>query len=140
MDNFEVNEKRKMKGLKMVHLNIRSLFNKIDQLRTLFVDFDVIVVSETWLTPEITDASIELSGYRLFRQDRILPNGKKGGGLCLYAKSYLCVNVLETSCNIVSQDFELMGLSIKHPFIKPFNLISVYRPPNGKQQLLIKAL
>ena len=44
-----------VKGLKFVHMNVRSIVTKIDQLRTLLFDskIDVVSVSETWLKPHL---------------------------------------------------------------------------------------
>ena len=50
------------KGLLFSHLNIRSLFNKIDTVRESFqdMDFDDVTFSETWLNDHIPDNIIEL--------------------------------------------------------------------------------
>ena len=69
--NFEVKECR-TRGLKVCHLNMRSLLPKIDSLR-LFVSknpFDVIALSETWLKPSTTDAEIDIPNYSMTRNDR----------------------------------------------------------------------
>ena len=51
MDN-EIFMNTRHKGIIMGHLNVRSMWNKMDLLRTTFADspFSVIVLSETWLT------------------------------------------------------------------------------------------
>ena len=77
------------KGLLFSHLNIRSLFNKIDTIRETFQNysFDVFTFSETWLVDHIPDNVIDIRGYDLYRNDRIwVENGqtKKGGGECKY--------------------------------------------------------
>ena len=60
MNHANCTEILKMKGIKMVNINICSLFNKVDQLRTSFHGMDIIVVSETWLTSAIIDVSISI--------------------------------------------------------------------------------
>ena len=50
-------------------------------------DPDVIGITETWMNDQIDSAEVSLTGYTLFRQDR--PNGRKGGGVCLYIKTEL---------------------------------------------------
>ena len=50
-----------IKGIKMTHLNVRSIVKKIDQLRVLLYDskIDVLTFSETWLQPHLhSDLSI----------------------------------------------------------------------------------
>ena len=140
MDCFELKEINILKGIKMIHLNVRSLFRKLDQIWENFKNMDVILISETWLGPSVPDAALSLPGYNLIRQDRNLPGGKRGGGLCLYIKTIYKLDYLDVCFNQVTEDFELIGISIKHPHIKPFNIIGIYRPPNGKQQVFVKHL
>ena len=71
------------KGVKIVHLNIRSLLPKIDQLRQILVEakIDIITLSETWLKPEIDTQLVEIDGYTCYRLDRNKgTTGKKRGG------------------------------------------------------------
>ena len=86
------------KGLLITHLNIRSLWSKIDLARTTFnnTDVDVITLSETWLTDLINDELIDFDGYTVYRKDRNWTDDignlpKKGGGLCIYVKDVLNV-------------------------------------------------
>ena len=56
-----------MKGLRLFHLNICSLRNKMDELR-LFCDEHkphIVTVNETWLDDSFTDAEITLPGYNV---------------------------------------------------------------------------
>ena len=120
------------KGLNMVHINIRSILNKLNQLVTLFHGFDVIVVSETWLHLSIPDASIAIPGYNLYRQDRNHNIGKWVAGLCFYIKYLHEIEELNPLFNVSTSDHEKLGIKIKHPHIKPFNVIAIYRPPPGE--------
>ena len=75
----------KARGLKLAHLNVRSLVNKIDDVRSL-VDknpFDIFTVSESWLNSSISDCEISFSGYTLVREDR---KNKRGGGTAIYVR------------------------------------------------------
>ena len=60
------------KGLKFIHLNVRSLTKKIDQIRTLLADttLDVLTFSETWLKQYLNTKVVHLDGYKSFRLDR----------------------------------------------------------------------
>ena len=140
MDCLEVKDAHKLKGIKIVHLNVRSLFNKLDQVKESFKNFDVIIISETWLGPSIPDAAIAIPGYNVVRQDRNHPGGKKGGGLCIYISTIFKIEFLDDCFNQVTQDYEPIGVSLKHTHIKPFNIIGIYRPPNGNQHVFIKHL
>ena len=48
---------------------------------------DVTGITESWVSSDITDAEISLSGYDMFRRDR--PIDVRGGGVLLYVKSEL---------------------------------------------------
>ena len=54
-------------------------------------DFDILSISETWFNSSVTNASVGISGYRIFRFDRI---GKTGAFVYAYVKSVLRVEVL----------------------------------------------
>ena len=56
-DTFE--ELGKCKGFKLVHLNVRSLPKKIDQLRVLLAgtQLDVVTLSETWLNGAVSSTT-----------------------------------------------------------------------------------
>ena len=79
-----------VKGFHYVHGNIRSLFNKINQLKLYLIDSNIscLGLSETWLTKTIPDNMLYIPGYHLLRLDRnwMNPHGqiKKGGGVCCY--------------------------------------------------------
>lgn len=70
--------------------NVRSLANKMDELRLRVEQKTVnscgLIITESWLTVSIPDASIELQGYTTHRQDRdAAATGKtRGGGLIIY--------------------------------------------------------
>ena len=72
-------------------LNARSIATpgKLDELQIESVRLrpDVIIVSESWLSPVHEDSVFCINGYNLHRQDRI---GRIGGGIAVWAKSALC--------------------------------------------------
>ena len=98
------------------------------------------MISESWLTPAIPDAAINLPGFNLLRQDQNQNLGKKGGGLCIYVKEIFSIDSLDERYNTSLSDYEIMGIKIKHPNIRPFNIIRIYRPPNGKHCTFCKLL
>ena len=140
MDCYEIKDVQHLKGIKMVHLNIRSILKSMDQIRQNFNGMDLILISETWLGPAIPDAALAIPGYNLIRQDRNHPEGKKGGGLCVYIKSTFKIEIMDECFNKVTDDYELVGITIKDPYIKPFNVLGIYRPPSGRQQVFMKYL
>ena len=75
----------------MLHLNVRSLPKKIDQIRLMLHDsnLDVLTFSETWLKSHLHTKTVELRGYKPFRLDRNKrgPNTrtkKRDGGLITF--------------------------------------------------------
>lgn len=77
IDLLSPNDLKDSSGLRFIHVNVRSLFNKIDAicLWAKLTESDIIVLSETWLKPSITSNMIHIEGYNLFRMDRV---GKGG--------------------------------------------------------------
>ena len=53
-----------VKGLKIAHLNIRSLPAKIDQLRILLLNepVDIMCITETWTNSNHTPALLNIPG------------------------------------------------------------------------------
>ena len=43
-------------------------------------------ITESWANKDIADAEFRLTGYVMFRRDRI---GRRGGGVILYIKEYI---------------------------------------------------
>ena len=58
---------KKVRGLKIAHLNVQSLRPKIEQLRLLLAEHEihVLTLSETWLHDGICDAEINIDCYTL---------------------------------------------------------------------------
>ena len=73
------------KGYRCVCLNARSIVNKKNELNMMVEDIDphIIGITESWANIDITDAELGLTGYVMFRKDRI---GRRGGGVILYVK------------------------------------------------------
>ena len=74
----------------MVHLNIRSLPKKIDQLRVILEgsNIDIFTLSETWLHDKVDSHMLQINGYNIYKQDRGTFHSvkKRGGGLLTYIK------------------------------------------------------
>ena len=130
----------KEKGLKLVHLNIRSLLKKVEQLKILTqdIDMDVLTLSETWLNSSINSNLVKLEGYTLYRQDRIpgtsgKKSKKRGGGLLTYVRSEQAANceLLSDIC-VSSPDIEAQWTLMHRSHCKDIVICNLYRPPSGK--------
>ena len=96
-------------GLKIVHLNIRSLDKNFDEIFLFFNGYDMILLSETWLNKSHDTMLYSHTDYVLLRQDRDTKLNKRGGGLAVYVKMELSMylHVLEEVSD-VSKDVEHM--------------------------------
>ena len=106
-------------------LNINSIPNKIDDLRTLISDnLDILVVEETKIDDTFSDESIKISGFKHkpFRRDR----KRGGGGIVTYIREDIPSKVL----NLVSIPDDIEGIFIEINLRKAKWLIfATYLPP-----------
>lgn len=130
------------KGLQIVHLNTRSLFPKLDEIRYKFLteSMDVLCFTETWLHNQISDNILNIKGFSLRRNDRPL---KKGGGTCIYVNHR--IQFMECLPNISVPEIEiqslmLMGNGNRSQSFKPIISILVYRPPQGNHQRALELI
>ncbi|XP_031330766.1 uncharacterized protein LOC116161527 [Photinus pyralis] len=127
--NTMVSNNNKLKyKLSLCHLNSRSLISTFHYFSDLVTDcnFDIIAVSETWLKPTISSASVQLPGYDLLRADR----PTKGGGLCFYIKSHLKLKIINLDFLPDNENsIEQLWISITINKIKVAVGV-VYKPPN----------
>ena len=121
---------REMRGLRLFHLNICSLRNKVDELR-LFCEKHkphVLSINETWLDESFSDEEVCLPGFSLLRKDRDC----HGGGLEVYIAEYLSLNRLdEINPGLVCTDLEAIWFELSQPKSKKLLIGSIYRPPSS---------
>ena len=69
----------------IMHLNINSIQNKFEELKTLnqALQAHVLVISETKIDCSYPNSQFALQGYHMYRKDRV----KGGGGLITYVSS-----------------------------------------------------
>ena len=134
LDSFDSISNRK--GLKLVHLNIRSLSKKIDQLRVILANstIQIITISETWLNNSHTNHNLQINGFSSFRQDRSYPTGStRGGGLITYMNPDLADNTIPlTKRDHCSKHVEAQWLKVKRDHTSNLIICNLYRPPSGK--------
>ena len=72
-------------GYRCVCLTARSIENKKNELNIMLEDIDphIIGITESWANTDITYAELELTGYVMFRRDRI---GRRGEEVILHVK------------------------------------------------------
>ena len=70
--------------LSILHLIIQSIASKLDLIEGEAASYDVLVFSESWLKPEITNESLHIENFSPpFRADR---GDRPGGGVIVYAR------------------------------------------------------
>ena len=90
----------------------------LGELATMTGSF-LIVLTETWLQPDVLDAEVSIPGYKLYRQDRV---GISHGGVCMFIREDISAQViLSTSKQSVE------SLMVKSKGLKSIYFV-VYRP------------
>ena len=116
------------KGLKIVHINIQSLVNKLEHIKLLLDEnqIHILCITETWLTNNIDDCIVNIDGYNMYRMDR--SNGKLHGGLMCYIKDGIA---FKQNINLLDNDIEAIWIEVNMPKTKPILIGTVYRPPDS---------
>ena len=85
-DNTFVNERQLNPSEALImHLNINSIQNKFEELKTLnqAIQAHILVISETKIDSSYPNSQFALNSYHMYRKDRV----KGGGGLITYVSS-----------------------------------------------------
>ena len=112
-------------NLNILHLNIQSILPKMDLLEAEVQNYDILVFTETWLSPQISNDDLLLENFDpSYRQDR---HARVGGDVAIYIASGI------PSCkrnDIIQGDIEGICIEVSiqsHRFL----LCGMYRPPNS---------
>ena len=130
---FSASEANEHGCLRFLYSNARSLFNKIDNLKSIIDarDPDLIFVTETWANKKISNAMLSIPGYNLdpeLRIDRIDTTNGIGGGIVVYSREGLIVKPRTPINDFVQYcSFAVQG---KHS-TSDLNFIVFYRSPNS---------
>ncbi|VEN53741.1 unnamed protein product [Callosobruchus maculatus] len=82
----------KGENISLAHVNVRSLLSNFGNLKAhvLEKDFTFLLVSETWLSRDVSDSEVAIEGYKILRNDR----AGRGGGVAIYLSSQVpCVQI-----------------------------------------------
>jgi hypothetical protein len=122
VDNLNTNLSSK-KGLKIDHLNINGLKNKLDQLRLIFFEskLESFFLNETKIDETVRDVDIVMPGYIIFRRDR----NKHGGGVLIYIASE--INSAKVRNVNILGFLEIIWIRISLPSTKPIYVCSICR-------------
>ena len=98
------------------------------QFEILSQNVDVVAVSESWLKSHHLDQQFNISGFSLFRKDRVK---RKGGGVCLFVSHvYSGVQYLNLSeVNYFDPAFEILWVKLNLNDNSVYIIGVVYHPP-----------
>jgi hypothetical protein len=131
INNNQLSKSFHKSKIKIAHLNFRSLKKRdhLLQLRCLVKvkDYDVFAVSESWLNSTISNAEVEIEGYKLSRLDR---TRKSGGWVCVYTRTSLKVKILTELTEISPSGSHQLRMHVQYINLKSILLCITYRPPD----------
>lgn len=115
-------------SISILHLNIRSIRNKLKYIEDNFTDFNILCFTETHLTDDIQTISLLLPGFSTpYRKDK----SAHSGGILIYVSDYL---LSERTSNLEIFYDECIWIKIKTNREKYF-LCTIYRPPSSNADL-----
>lgn len=122
--------KKQQRNPRVAHLNIRSIKNREHYIlakELVFENkFDIFTISESWLDNTVTNADVQISGYNIFRLDRL---NKAGGSVCVFASDRFKIERLDDLSCISPSGLHQLWLKVQVRNCKSFIICSVYRPP-----------
>ena len=130
--------------------NAQSVRHKLDELHALLQTkrlinlSQLICITESWLTPEITKSRTELDGYSQYRNDRLPDKSGKscGGGILVYIDNKWSTNN-QIIHNHTDEHLEIMTVKSRpHWLPREFTSVisvSCYAPFTGKSRLKANA-
>ena len=113
-------------NMKLAIVNCNSIVNKIQEFQTFLsvTDPNLVLGTESWLKPDITNSEVFPPEYAVFRRDRKSHTKKSGGGVFILArKEYICTEIqVDTNC-----EFQAIELQLKDQ--QNVKVCNFYRPP-----------
>ena len=114
-------------GIKLAHINARSLFPKIDEVREIVsrskVDF--LCISETWLDNTISNSEISTPVYSIVRNDR----NREGGGVLMYLREGISYSIRHDIMSCSNTAVENIWVELQLSKGMPCLMCCMYRPP-----------
>ena len=127
-------------SLKTLLFNVRSIINLQKRLRladyALKHDFDLILLTETWLTKDIENSELLLSNYEIFRANRSVGENeisKHGGCLIALKKTLSGIKVNLGQCSKALED-SFVAIKLVQP--NPIYIAVLYNPPSDSKYRL----
>lgn len=116
------------------HQNVRGIRTKTDELlrSTQSCNYDVILLTETWLNDGFFDSEIFDGQYTVFRRDRNYAelNCQRGGGVLIATISPISASIIQTP---VANNYEDMWIELRFAETKMI-VGCLYIPPNSSPE------
>ena len=116
-------------NLNVAHINIRSLRNKLDEVKVLMqvCRFDILAITETHLNQKISNKQLEIDNYKIVRRDR--NSGAAGEGCLVYINNHICSSRLKSL-----EVLEIEGIWLKISINSTVFIVgTIYRPPDDNE-------
>ena len=114
----------------LLHLNCRSLrknFQNVENmLNNIKIKFDVVAITESWLSSTDDLNLYKINGYEIEYMHRL---NKRGGGILIYVKQNIKSTKLTNLSISQAGSMESLALELKLKHQK-INLACIYRPPS----------
>lgn len=98
----------------------------------MFLSYNIIILTETWLNPDFTDAELGLDNFKIFRLDRNPFNSphSRGGGVLIAVKLTVPSPLLILNLSDIKQVFAILSLNctsllIGYIYLPPPSSLSV---------------
>ena len=127
-----------MQNLKILQLNVDGLGKKIEEIKNLIFEesLDILCLTETKLTKNISNSRVQVQGYDFLRLDR---KHKMGGGLLVYYKKSYNIYQIEHKSED-TKGCECLIFSVKLGTKEDAIFILAYRPPNENKSVFLETL
>ena len=119
----------KLRGIKLVHQNIRGLLSKKDILETLFTNEKfIITLSETHIA-SVNSELFQIPGFKFVQKNRI---AGEGGGVAMYLSDDL---KWKRRTDLETDEIECIWVEVDIFKSKSFLVGCIYRPPDSSSYL-----
>lgn len=108
--------------------NVRGLRTKVNDfyINILGHNYDLVFLTETWLSESIYNCELFTNDYNVFRKDRDI---KRGGGVLIAVRNDFAITEFELN----NVNFEAIALKVTlHR--SNFYFVNVYFPPNSRRE------
>lgn len=79
----------------IAHVNARSLLTGFCDFKRYLISSNnaIFLISESWLTDDVDDAKLQITGYYFIKRNR---TDKRGGGVCMYISDSLFFKIVKS--------------------------------------------